>query len=549
MNTLDMPNNSLNIRNKTRLLDRFYRLIYQNPLYSYTLVGRTPERLLGTPPELIKGSAASGQLILSGSLLFARERWPFIDISNIPKNTSPSWQAYLHSFKWLSDLRALGNNQARNLARVHITTWLNTYTKWSPLAWQADILGQRLTNFIIHFGFYAKEAPQEFYDLFFLEVIKQARHLNRSIIKSISGPGLIHGLRGLIYCGISLPNNENYQHNGLQLLKTELENQLYPDGCHYSRNPQTHMKILTDLIAIREALTAAHRDIPNWLTNAIKNMVTILRTFRHSDGGLAFFNGASDTGSAKLNILIEKSGIKSRAISSAPHSGFQRLHSGNTIVLMDTGSPPLETANKWGHSGTLAFEMSSGKDRIIVNCGMPKNAPIDWQQALRSTAAHSTIVVDNRNSSEITSTGSFLRKPSQVITSRREIDGSTIIEASFDGYLKPFGLTHRRLIMLAPNGSEIQGEDNLIGSNGHQYSLRFHLHPNVKATVLQDRYSAILKPRRGSGWRFTCTDQVITLEESIYFDGDLPPRKTQQILASGSLGNYGTTIKWRFSKI
>jgi uncharacterized heparinase superfamily protein len=549
MNTLGMPSNSSKIRNKNKLLDRFYKLIYQNPLYSYTLVGRTPKRLLGTPPELIQGNAASGQLILAGSLLVARERWPLVDITHIPENTSSDWQAYLHSFKWLSDLRAVGNNRARNIARTHISDWLNTYTKWSPMAWQADILGQRLTNFIIHFGFFAREAPQEFHDLFFLEIMKQARHLNRSIVKSISGPGRIRGLQGLIYCGISLPNNENYKLNGLRLLEIELDHQLYRDGCHYSRNPQTHLQVLTDLIAIRDTLTAAHFDIPNWLNNTIKNMVPILRTFRHSDGGLAFFNGSSDSNSKNITAILTKSGVKSRAISSAPHSGFQRLYSGKTNVLIDTGSPPLEAANKWGHSGTLGFEMSSGKDRIIVNCGMPTNASIEWRQALRSTAAHSTIVVGNNNSSEIDLTGGFSNKPSQVTTSRREIDGSTIIEASFDGYLKIFGLTHRRLIMLAPDGSEIQGEDNLIGSGRHQYNLRFHLHPNIQATILQDKCSAILKPRSGTGWRFTCTDHVISLEESIYFDGVLPHRRTLQILASGSSSNYGATIKWRLSRI
>ena len=278
-------------------------------------------------------------------------------------------------------------------------------------------------------------------------------------------------------------------------------------------------------------------------------MVPILRTFRHTDGGLAFFNGSSDSNPENIDIILAKSGVKSRAVSSAPHSGFQRLYSGKTILLMDTGSPPIEKANKWGHAGTLAFEMSSGKDRIIVNCGMPENASKEWQQALRSTAAHSTIVVNNSNSSEITPVGGFLGKPGQVTTSRRAIDGSTIIEASFDGYLKKFGVTHRRLIMLAPDGSEIQGEDNLIGSRDHQYNLRFHLHPNVQATTLQDQCTAILKPRKGTGWRFTCVEQIISLEESIYFDRNSRHRRTQQIVASGSLGKYGATIKWRFSKI
>ena len=534
---------------KSGLLDRLYHLIYRNPLYLYTLMGSTPKRLLGTPSELIPGNAIVGQIILDGNLLAAKERRPFTSVVGVPTNASPNWQAYAHSFKWLSDLRAVENNQARLLARKHVTTWLKTYKRWSPLAWKADVLGQRLTNWIIHFGFFAREAPQEFYDLFFLEVVKQTRHLNRSIIKTIIGSERIQGLKGLIYCGISLPNFENYKNNGLRLLENELIHQIHPDGGHYSRNPQIHMEVLTDLIAIRNTLSVAHIDVPNWLNSIIELMIPILLTFRHGDGGLAFFNGSSDSSPTIIDMLLSKSGIKTRAILNATHTGYQRLYAGKTTVLIDTGSPPSVTENQWAHFGTLAFEMSSGKDRIIVNCGMPDNPSTGWQQALRSTAAHSTIAVDNINSIEINPTKDFVHKRGQVTSSRREIDGSTIIEASYDGYNKPFGLIHRRLIMLAPDGGEIQGEDNLIGPGGHHYNLRFHLHPNIQVTMLQDKCAALLKPRQGAGWRFTCANQTITLEESVFFDSNLSQRRTQQILVSGALGKNGAIVKWRLSKI
>jgi uncharacterized heparinase superfamily protein len=193
--------------------------------------------------------------------------------------------------------------------------------------------------------------------------------------------------------------------------------------------------------------------------------------------------------------------------------------------------------------------MRTGLDRLNDNCGIPQNPTPGRHTAHRSTPAHSTVFVNNTHSSEISSTGGFVHKLGQVTSSRREIDGSTIIEASYDGYTRPFGLIHRRLIMLAPDGGEIQGEDDLIGPGGHNYNLRFHLHPNVQVTILQDKCSAILKPRRGSGWRFMGVNQIITLEESIYFDSSVSHRKTQQILVSGPLDNNGSTIKWRLSKI
>ena len=50
------------------------RLAYSSPLYDYTLMGRSPSRLLGTPPELLMGNAAAGQSILAGLFPFQGRR-------------------------------------------------------------------------------------------------------------------------------------------------------------------------------------------------------------------------------------------------------------------------------------------------------------------------------------------------------------------------------------------------------------------------------------------------------------------------------------------
>ncbi len=515
----------------------------------FSLTGRTPTRLLGTPPELMPGDAATGQIILAGSLVAGGQRLPLTAMSEIPDQANEIWLAHLHGFSWLSHLRRIGTPQARRHARSLITGWIESGRQSDIVAKRPNVMGRRLESWLTHFGFLALDASPEFSSLIYPELAKEARHLAKKAVKGITGADRITALKGLIYCGVSLPVCDNYLHLGLRQLEAELAKQIQADGGHYSRNPLIHFNVLRELVAVRETFEAAHFDIPRWLEDVIERMVPILRAFRHADGGLALFNGARAGDPAEIDALLSKVGVKGRALSSAPHSGFHRLSAGRTQVIVDTGTPPSKDANEWAHAGTLSFEMSAGRDRIIVNCGMPEVTPLDWRQALRSTAAHSTIVVDDVNSSEINLDGGYLRNPGYVTSSRREIEGSTIIEASYNGYDKPFGLTHRRLIMLAPDGGEIQGEDNLIGSGGHRFSLRFHLHPNVQATVLQDKCSALLKPRRGKGWRFTSTDRSIALEESIYFDGNQPRRRTQQIVVFSPLTGTGETLKWRLSRI
>ena len=528
-----------------KLAERF-SLAQLNPL---SALNQKPKFLFGTPPEIITGNIEIGHSILSGKFVLGDQKRKFSNFSDLNNINNEHWLAHINNFTWLKDLRAVSNIPARNLAQEYIENWISLENKPSKISWRADVLGDRLTSWLTHFGFYSSHGSQDFYDKIFLSIARQARYLNRHAMKSVEGSARIDALRGLIYCGVALPGFDKYLINGQKHLENELNYQVFSDGGHYSRNPSIHANVLLSIVSIRETFTAAHIEVPDWLTEKIEQMSSILKSFRHADGGLAFFNGSNFGNVTTIDTLIQKSAVRNKAVSSAPHSGFHKLSANKTSVLMDTGSPPPKSANKWGHAGSLAFEMVCGKDRIIVNCGSMENPTVAWRHALRSTAAHSTVVINDTNSTKIDIDGGYLQSPGQVTSSRREIEGSSIIEASYDGYLSSLDLIHRRLIMLAPDGEEIQGEDNILGSSDGRYTIRFHLHPNIQATVLPSKNSVLLKPRKGIGWRFTCLDRKLALEESIYFGENGAKRRTLQIVIFGQVTNGGVSIKWGMSKI
>ena len=107
--------------------------------------------------------------------------------------------------------------------------------------------------------------------------------------------------------------------------------------------------------------------------------------------------------------------------------------------------------------------------------------------SLRTTAAHSTVVVDDTNSSELGKNGGLGKRGHTVQCSRREIDGRSVLEVSSDGYKGLFDLQHRRFLMMSSDGTELLGEDLLIGTGGKRFTIRFHLHPNVQATLYTKR--------------------------------------------------------------
>lgn len=535
------------------LLAGLRRLTYASPLYGYSLLGRAPKRLLGTPPEIVPGSAATGQTILAGQLTVAGIKHPIFNPPVPVSDADEIWLAYYHGFGWLSDLRRVANDSAREQARELVNGWIKRNGRWSSLAWRPDILGERLANWLTHFGFFASNRDQQFLEDFFIEIAREARHLSRTAMNGSTGPSRILALKGLAYCGVALPDNDRWLHQALKLLDGELDKQILSDGGHISRNPSTHLRVFGDLISLRDTLVAAHIDAPVWLHETIDKMAPFLRALRHGDGGLALFNGGAIEEPSIIDWLLARSGVKPRNVSSMPHSGFHRMSSGRTTVIMDAGAPPPPASNPWAHAGTLSFEMSAGRERILVNCGAAPARGEAWRHALRSTAAHSTVIVDDRNSTEIDSDGGHIHPPRHVTAARREVDGSAIIEANLEGYADLAGLFHRRLVMLAPDGGELQGEDRIVaqrnGEIGVAAAVRFHLHPTVQATLIQGGRAVLLKPRRGKGWRFEAGDDIVTLEESIYFESPQTRRRTQQIVLTRALDPAGSIIKWRFTRL
>ena len=534
--------------NPKGFLSGLLRLTYSNPLYNYTLMGRSPPRLLGTPPELLMGNAANGQSILAGLFPFQGTRYGFTSFRDLSEQSNEQWLAFLHSFRWLSDLRRVGSEDAHRYGQKLITQWIEAHDKWDYFCWRPDILGARLASWTSHFAFLSMGADKDFSNKILVELGRQSRHLSRSVLQGRAGHPRVTALKGLIYVGITLPKSDSYLVQGMEALELEVNRQRYPDGGHISRNPKTQKDFLRDLLEIKSTLSTAHFCIPNWLNQSINRIAEMLQGMRLGDGELARFNGGDSCDLEEIEALLSKAEIQKKAPSAFLHSGFHRLEAAQTVLVMDVGTPPPRDANRSGHAGALSFELSVGKERLIVNCGATKFMGMSWHQALRSTAAHSTVCVDGVNSAKLDELGGSKRKPANVYCNRRESGGRSVIEAKSDGYDEILNLIHRRIIMMSPGGSKIKGEDQLEGPGGHRYVVRFHLHPNVQATLIQHGKAALLKPRRGAGWKFAANNQEILVEDSIYLDGSIRPRRSQQLTVTGELFGRGASINWSLTR-
>ncbi|MFN5778447.1 MAG: heparinase II/III family protein, partial [Novosphingobium sp.] len=234
-----------------------------------------------------------------------------------------------------------------------------------------------------------------------------------------------------------------------------------------------------------------------------------------------------------------------------------------SILQFDAAPPPLAKHARSGCASTLAFELSHMGQRIIVNCGGSACAggliPVRLEQGLRATAAHSTLVLDDANSTAVLINGRIGGGVSEVEVDRRTIageklSGATRLEASHNGYVQRYGLTHRRILILRDEGTELRGEDLLVPAGGKgksgkvAFAIRFHLGPGIEVGLSEDGQGAGLAMPDGSYWQFRAGGQV-TVEESIWADGQSRPQPIQQLVLQGLVSRGGGNFAWLLKKM
>lgn len=534
-------------RPANRPLNGLLRAVFASPLYAASLGGGARSPIAASFEDPWPGGAQAADRLFQGRYAFAGEEhrlvgappWGLAD-------ASPAWTAEINSFNWLRDFRAQGGETARRAARELLRAWLAHYSGWDAVAWRPDVLGRRLAAWLCHAGFLLEDAEEDFRSAFLDHSARQARHLHRAARLGPDGAGRVAAAAGLSLAGAAFSGASGWRERGLEYLGAETERQILRDGGHVSRDPSALLQVFGDLVRVRAALGVSRGDVPAWLQNALDRMAPALRFFRHGDGGLALFNGSHEEAADVVDALIAAADAHGRAPALLPDTGFARIAAQRVTLVVDAGPPPAPPFDEGAHAGPLGFEMSIGRNRLIVNCG--RGYDPSWRRAGRMTAAHSTLAVGETNAFGVGESGGISRRPSSVTLETTSTAEGHWIAASHDGYRAPFGIDHRRRLYLAPGGGSLSGEDTLSGGPGGQpFAVRFHLHPEVRVSRVQGGRGALLHLARG-GWRFAAEEAPVRLEESVYLGVEGVVRRTQQLVIEGAHGGGETVVRWRLSR-
>jgi uncharacterized heparinase superfamily protein len=499
----------------------------------------------------------AGRFILGGDIL---RLTPGEDPWNRP-SPSRRFAARLHRFDWLRDLAGAGEPGLREGLRLTLE-WRRVFGRWNSFAWRADVLERRVVNLACAGRGMASLASDAEASVLADLVARQARQLlvltgddGRRAEQLTAG-----GVAGAALAGFA---GEDLMRQALERLAPVLEFTVLADGGHASRSPQAGLALLFDLLTLDEGLSQRGVAPPEGLSRAIDRLTAALSFFTLADGRLACFQG----GEASTPGWVAAGGSHNTVtdppatppLREAPHAGYQRLDGPGLQVIADAGAPASGAFSLAACGQPLAIEVVCGRDRLITNCGW--SAEADGPQALRLAPGGSTASI-GEGSAGAPMTGFLARAfgyrldggASKVVVNRRDAEAGVWVEMHHDGWLDRYGLTHERRLFLDRTKRELRGEDRFVpASNATDRTtpvdIRFHLHPDARASLARDQRSVLLRGASNIGWWLRNDAAEVSIEPSVHFiDGRA--RLTSQVVLRGRLrADRGGRVRWKLALV
>ena len=533
----------------------------------------TTEFLSAPEPRTI-GSFARGKQLIAGQFLFGghyaerpgRAPWDM-------NHTDLPFEEEVHGFDWLDDLAAVGDGAARTAAQEWTGLWIDRFGFGSGPGWTPHVVGRRITRWMTHGLMLLQGGGDKLGPRLFRSLAQQATFLSWQWEEAAPGLPRMEALSGLIHAGLTLARLDSPLPQATQAMAEACRTLIGVEGGLPSRNAEELLEVFSILTATATALSEAGEMVDRDQIAAIERIAPTLRSLRHSDGGLARFHGGGRGLAGRLDHALVSSGVRGGRTQGLA-MGFVRLNGGRTSLILDAAPPPGGKHAATGHASTLAIELTSGRRPVIVNCGSGLVFGTEWHRAGRATPSHSTLSLDGLSSSRLSSMGRkggradevLSERPHEVRQHQTQTSDATSYMASHDGYVRSHGLTHVRQINLSSDGRSLSGDDTLAAlqdrhkpaflkarkakTDGVPFAIRFHLHPDVDATLDMGGAAVSMALKSGEIWVFRHRGMArLALEPSVYLErGRLEPRPTKQIVLHGLADDFATRVGWTLAK-
>ncbi len=492
--------------------------------------------------------------LLSSLIKYQKQKINLSDISieSLWKNKNIDNKNFkrLNNFYWFFtlDLKS-SKKKAQNILK----DWIDKNYKYDSESWEFDLISKRLIAWLSNHSLTIDEADKDFLNTFNRMVQKQTNHLVNEIDNSKKINNKMIGCAAIILVGLCYKDEKKYLSYGLNLLK-KISNYSFDNyGFTKSRSIKQLIFYLKYFILIREWFNEAHIEAPDFVNETIfylgQGYAFIWQNIKID----ILMNGNNISNNHEFDNYLKRFGYKFKN-ESKEFGGYAILNDKKVSIVMDIGQPPYVNFSSQYQSGSLSFEIVSNGKKLISNCGYYVGTNEKLIKLSKSTATHSTLVIDDNSSCKFKkSKNDFLLKDSLKILKKNIVFEKNYwkISSSHNGFSKKYNTIHERDIEYFPEKSKFIGTDKILTKNSNsnlKFDIRFHLEPNVKLMKTQDN-KAILIELENEGWKFTCDNFNINIDNGIYFGNKNFNTQNQNIFISGITNKKNENIFWQLDKI
>jgi uncharacterized heparinase superfamily protein len=457
-------------------------------------VSRIAERLVAWEDPRDAFRVARADEVLDGAFRFLNhsERLQRIDWNR--RLVSHLWTYNLHYFDYAVDL-AFASVQtgdpryAAEFLRL-ARSWIADTRPGKGDGWDPYVISVRVVNWVYALALLRDLAPTEVGDVW-SSLASQLDTLDRRLERHLGANHLLRNYRALLIGGLSLDGHaaQRWRRTGRRGIEDEVRRQVLADGGHYERSPMYHASVLTDCLESLDIARTCEAPLSEEFNRRVGQMVSAFGILSRSDGDLHLFNDsangvASDVAQIhRLAMTCLGIGVPSPqgacVLPTTGYFGFVDDAVGERIVV-DCGAPGPAEQPGHAHCDMLSFELDLSGRRVIVDSGTAGYAGESLRGHQRSTSAHNTVMIGDREQSEIWSTFRVARR-ARAEFARIDADADSWM---FVGACRPYhsDALHRRTIQrLRPGAWRVT--DVVDGARGLPLRSFLHFHPDYHLTI------------------------------------------------------------------
>ena len=540
------------LRNPLNFISRFFsstskqiRVIYSNSNYYDKKISKiNNEDLIYKPsPHLLSSLIKYQTKKINVDDIETENLW---DCENI--NTKNFKK--LNNFYWFFSLDL--KSSKKDTQKI-ISNWIEKNFKYNSKSWEFDVTSKRIIAWLSNHNLTIEEGDKNYLNLLNGMIQKQTNHLMNEINNSKIVDDKMIGCAAIILVGLCYKDEKNYLPYGLNLLKKISSLAFDNYGFPKSRNIKQLIFYLKYYILIREWFKEAQIEIPEHINETIYYLGQGYAFTWQNIKSNILMNGNNISNNLEFDQYLKRFSYTFKN-ENKEFGGYAILYNKKISIVMDVGAPPSSKFSSKYQSGALSFEINSNGKKLISNCGYYEGKNSKLVELSKSTATHNTLVIDDSSSCHYKKyNGNYLLNDSLKILKKNIVFEKNYwkMNASHDGYHKRYNATHEREIEFYPEQFKFIGTDKILNKKPNlniKFNIRFHLEPDVKLMKTQDN-KAILIELGDEGWKFTCNNSDIDIDNGLYFGNKNSYTQNQNIFISGITNNQNENIIWQLSKI